>query len=104
MEITQEKIELIELLVNYLHTYNATGRMKIDPDHILPFKRIYMDIYRVTPNTGCITCVLHYLNQLQAFLEREKPKWIESQQPVVTVEEQKEVGCSTCKKKPAKRK
>lgn len=102
MEITQDKLNQLSTYVGWLQAYNESGRMKIDADQIPAFKRLYQEIYGVVPNTGCITCLLTYLNNLQAFYERENANWIAARQPIITSAPLQEEPCKKCGKKKSK--
>lgn len=102
MDITQEKLNQIAGYIDWLTTYNNTGRMKIDADEIPAFKRLYQEIYNVVPNTGCITCLLTYLNNLLSFHERENANWLAAHQPTITSAPLQETPCKKCGKNKTK--
>lgn len=70
MEMKQQ-LEAIESLLPILHNATATGKLIIHPDEKQILIRVYQHIYHVLPNVNCGTCVLHYLNMLSAYYERE---------------------------------
>jgi hypothetical protein len=69
-----EHLNQIHYLLTKLATYNQTGKVQLSHDDNIILKNIYQKIFKVTANTGCPTCVVHYLNMLQSYYEREAPK------------------------------
>jgi len=71
----QERLEKIKVLIRYL----GKDRVRIVEEHIQDLKIIYRELHGVNVNTGCGTCLNHYLNMLSAYYEREYPIWLSAQ-------------------------
>lgn len=74
----------IEMLLSYLTKYNQIGKLELGIEERIILKEVYSDIFKVTPNIGCESCILHYLNMLLSYYEREFPS--SPDVPIVTVE------------------
>jgi len=68
--------DLLVLLTE--HRKSGTLTFKSADDKAL-LRAIYKDIYpQVSPDLNCVTCILSYLNNLQAWYEREHPKYLKT--------------------------
>lgn len=73
----KDTLNNIEQLIPILKEFQTKGTANISIDEKLLLKKTYNNIHpHVQVDISCTTCILHYLNQLLAFYEREKPKQI----------------------------
>lgn len=114
MELKQQ-YEMAKSLIPILHNYYATGRARIEMHEKENLRMLYSQLFLVTPDVNCQSCVVHYLNMLDAWIDsmrRQHSHLEETNTPVV--EEQNiqpgsigeeitkdnvEGGCSSCKQK-----
>lgn len=87
-----QRILTIQNLIPYLETYNASGQVKMDTEARQQLKNVYADIYGINnPDINCSTCVIHYLNMLLSWYEREFAIWSADQvaKPIDVVKRKK---------------
>ena len=80
----KELFDKAALLLEKLNNYRKTSVLVFnDMDEKLMLKDVYNSIYpSVNVQLGCTACVLQYLNMLQAWYEREFPLYVQSIQPI----------------------
>ncbi len=73
----RELFQLIEPLIEKLKEHQQTGTIIFkDMDQKLSIKTVYREIYPgVNVELSCSSCVLHCLNMILSFYEREYPKY-----------------------------
>lgn len=72
----KEKLEKIEGFIQLLKVGRKTGTITFDSiEQKLELKKVYESIYNVTAQISCDSCVRFYLEQLEAFYDREKLKF-----------------------------
>ena len=71
------RFEKIESLLKILEESKVTGNLNFkEMDTKLELKEVYQSIYgSVAVDLSCATCVNFYLNMLQAWYEREFPRY-----------------------------
>jgi hypothetical protein len=93
----QQKFEQVKSLIDKLGEERKTGRISFkDMTEKLSLQTLYQMIYgNVQVQLSCDTCVRFYLEQLEAWYQREFPKYektlqVEVEQTEIKVEELKE--------------
>jgi hypothetical protein len=66
-----ERLEQIKYLLKFLTELRTTQKTSIVGSDAILFKKVYFDIYRVNPNLGCGSCVMHSLAMMEAYYQRE---------------------------------
>lgn len=78
----KEKFEGIQYLTGLLNQYNQKGNLKFTVEDGQLLKSIYSPIFQVyNLSLSCSSCILHYLNSLLSYYEREYPLYQKSIQP-----------------------
>ena len=68
MELSEQIINAKRMLVHLAEYYN-TGVLVFHPDDKAIMDVLYRSIYHVTPNLGCPSCLLAYLQNLSSWVE-----------------------------------
>jgi hypothetical protein len=76
----KELFQLIEPLIERLKEHQRTGSTRFkDMDEKLTLRTVYKEIYPgVEVSLACDSCVLHCLNMLLSYYEREYPKYLKT--------------------------
>lgn len=86
----------IKFFLKLLHEYKQNKVINFKTqENVELFRNVYKEVYpRVTPNLSCASCVADCLMMLEAWHEREYPKYLKSlPKPLPTViEEQKPIS------------
>jgi hypothetical protein len=78
----EQLFQNIETILNYLKEYNRIQVIDFskNPSDKDLFKAVLKQVYpSVQPDLTCASCVVHLMNNLQAYYEREYSKWKKEQ-------------------------
>lgn len=74
----------IETLLPKVEQYNKTKSVYLSLDEKLLIQKLYKELLPMSnPSLACDSCVIHYMNTLLSFHEREFPKFLKENQPKV---------------------
>ncbi len=89
--MNQEFFDQAQDLLTVLEEVQATGRASLTAEQQHTMRRVYSQISPgVQLDLSCSTCILHYLNMLLAWFEREYPKHQQRQTFITFSEEAKQ--------------
>jgi hypothetical protein len=75
----KEKFEKIKSYIDLLVEGRKTGKIRFkDVTQKDEMGKIYQSIYHVNPVMSCDNCVRFYLDQLEAYYQREHPKYLKT--------------------------
>lgn len=77
--IPEQIFENIKTLLPILQEFRTKGRATINNDDKLLLKDTYQQIIQVNQmDLACSSCIIGYLSMLEAYHQREHPKFLES--------------------------